>query len=221
MRNRLLAALMVLIAASAHAGEYGNYDPMRLLTASQTSSGKKFGFDGAYLDRMLDDLSAHARNYPPRFDTPHDRERAVRDVKTVSGMLDVLINVPTPNPEILLRAGILNSIGHNLDIAGSADKADAAFRRLLAAVPAHPRGSLMYGTFLAGAGKPGAALRHLETALAAGVDDAAYALGMTYLSMGNREQALAKLEEYQRRRPGDASLARLIDAVRNGRIELK
>lgn len=221
MRKLLFIAFALLLAAAASAREYGNYDPKRLLTVSETPSGKKYGFDGAYLDRMLNDLSAHAKNYPPQFDTPQDKQRAVRDAKALSGMLDTLINVPAPDPELLVRAGYVNSIGHNLDIPGAAAKADAIFRRLLAASPADPRGNYMYGTFLAGAGKSRESLPYLEKALAAGVADAAYAIGMTYLTLGDKEQALRKLEDYKRRKPGDANVDKLIDAIRNGKFEIK
>jgi tetratricopeptide (TPR) repeat protein len=217
----LITAFVLLVSATASAKEYGNYDPKRLLTVSETPSGKKYGFDGAYFDQILNDLSAHARNYPPQFATPQDKQRATRDVKELSGMLDILINVPTPNPELLVRAGLLNSIGHNLDIAGSAEKASSIFQRLLNASPSDPRGNYMYGTFLAGVGKPKEALPYLAKALAVGVTDAAYAIGMTYLTLGDKEQALKNLEDYKRRKPNDTNVDKIIDAIRNGKIELK
>jgi predicted Zn-dependent protease len=99
----------------------------------------------------------------------------------LSGMLDILINGPSPNPEILWRAGFLNSMGHNLDIAGSAEKTSTIFKNLLAMSPSDPRGNYMYGTYLAGIGKPKDALPYLEKALFVGVADAAYTLGMTHL----------------------------------------
>ncbi len=221
MRKYLLTLLILLACSVAYAKEYGTYDPKRALTVSETPAGKKYGFDVPYLDKILNDLAAHAKNYPPQFDTPGDRQRAVQDVKVLSGMLDILITGPTPNPELLRRAGFLNSIGHNLDIPGSAEKAGSIFRNLLTAAPSDPRGNYMYGTFLAGTGKPTQALPYLEKALALGVADAAYAIGMTYLSLGDKEKALEHLEAYKRRNPSDGSVDKLIDAIRNGRIEFK
>ena len=220
MRKFLLTVFILLVASSVSAREYGNYDPKRLLTVSDTPSGKKYGFDSAYLDQMLNDLSVHAKSYPPQFDTPQDKQRAIQDVKALSGMLDTLINVPTPNPELLVRAGYVNSIGHNLNIAGSAEKASSIFKKLLTALPSDPRGNYMYGTFLAGVGKPKEALPYLERALAVGVPDAAYAIGMTYLTLGDKEQALKNLEDYKRRKPSDTNVDKLIDAIRNGKIEI-
>jgi len=212
---------MLLASSFTYATEYGHYDPKRILTVSETPSGKKHGIDGKYLDQMLSDLARHAKNYPPQFDTPQDRQRAIQDIKTLSGMLDILVNGPSPNPEILWRAGFLNSMGHNLDISGSAEKASATFQKLLAVSPSDSRGNYMYGTFLAGTGKPKEALPYLEKALAVGVTDAAYALGMTYLTLGNKQKALENLEAYRQRNPNDGNVAKLIDGIRNGKVEIK
>lgn len=224
--ERALSVLIFLLAAFAatfpsHAREYGSYDPKRIIVSSDTAAGQKHALDSAYLDRMLNDLSAHARNYPPRFDTPQDRERAVRDVKILSGMLDILLEGPNPHPELLSRAGFLASIGHNLDIVGSAQKADGAFRKLLASAPGDPRGNYMYGTFLAGVGKPKEALPYLEKALSVGVTDAAYGLGMVHLTLGDNAKALEYLQVYKSRNPNDGNVDRLMDGIRSGKVEVK
>jgi TonB family protein len=200
---------------------YGSYEPKRILTVTETSSGKTYGIDTKYLDQILNDLGGHAKNYPPHFDTDQDKLRAVQDIKMLSGMLDILINGPSPNLEILWRAGFLNSMGHNLDIAGSAEKASTIFKNLLAMFPSDPRGNYMYGTFLAGIGKPKDALPYLEKALSVGVTDAAYTLGMTHLSLGNKESALVNLEAYKQRNPNDINVNKLVDAIRNGKVEIK
>jgi len=217
----VFALFLASTLSTATAKEYGNFDLKRLLTVSETPSGKKHGFDGAYLDQILNDLSAHAKNYPAQFDTAADRQRATQDVKALSGMFDILINVPTPSPALLVRAGYLNSIGHNLGIAGSAEKANSIYQRLLAVSPSDPRGNYMYGTFLSGVGKPKEALPYLEKALALGVAEAAYSLGMTHLSLGDRELALKNLEDYKRQKPSDGNVDKIIDGIRNGRIEIK
>ena len=100
-RKLILVIIAALAIPIANAKEYGNYDLKRLLTVTETPSGKKYGFDGAYLDQILNDLSAHAKNYPPQFDTPQDQQRATQDVKTLSGMLDTLITLPRPTSSFL------------------------------------------------------------------------------------------------------------------------
>lgn len=221
MRTYILAVLVLLLASAANASQYGNYDTRRLLTVSESPAGKKYGFDIPYLDRMLGDLALHAKNYPPQFDTPNDRQRAVQDVKTLAGMLETLVNVPSPNPDLLIRAAELHSFGHNLDIAGSTEKANARFQQLLAARPSDARGNYMYGLFLAGAGKPAVALPYLDKARAAGITDALYAIGMTYLSLGDKKQAIKNLEDYKRRQSGNPDIDKLIEAIRSGKLEVR
>ena len=51
--------------------------------------------------------------------------------------------------------------------------------------------------------------------------DAAYAIGMTYLALGNKGKALERLEDYKRRKPADGNVDKLINAIRNGKIEFK
>lgn len=221
MRLLVLGLSLLIFFPSAYAKEYGNYEPKKILKVSETSSGKKYGIDGQYLDQILGDLAFHAKNYPPRFDTPNDQQRAAQDVRVLSGMLDVLVSSPNAHPEILLRAGLLNSIGHNLNIPGSAEKTTSIFHKLLSASPSHPRGNLIYGTFLAGAAKPKEAIPYLERALSLGESDAAYALGMTYLSLEDTKKALKYLESYQQKNPSDASASGLIEAIRSGKLEIK
>ncbi|MEJ2655264.1 MAG: tetratricopeptide repeat protein [Acidihalobacter sp.] len=218
MLKHLLVLSLLLTASFAQAAEYGHYDPKRLLSVSETASGKHYRFNLGYLDQVLRDLSAHARNYPPRFDSPQGRQRAVEDVKRFARMLDILVNTPRPNTQILARAGYLNSIGYNLDVPGSGEKAIAIFEKLLAATPSDPRANYLYGSFLANAQKPRQALPYLEKAYAGGMADAAYTIGMAYLSLGNREKGLEHLEIYKRRNPDDTRVGRLIEAIRAGKI---
>ncbi len=64
------------------------------------------------------------QNYPPKFTSESDKQRATRDVKTLSGMLDALVDTPQASPELLkIRTSLLNSIGHNLAFPGAAQKA--------------------------------------------------------------------------------------------------
>lgn len=217
---------MVLVAVvcavpPAWAKAYGNYDARRILTVTDTPTGKRHGIDLQYLDTMLDDLAAHARNYPPSFDSDQDKQRATRDATVLAGMLGMLAQDAGAHPEILFRAATVNSMGHNLQIAGAGQKADALFQRLLVLTPDHPRSNHAYGVFLAGAAKPAASLPYLEKALAAGLVDAGYSLGLVYLSLGDKTRALEYLDAYKAKTPTDTNAAMLIEAIRSGRATVK
>lgn len=216
MRLSLFALSLFFAFSIAHGKEYGIHDPKQMLTVSESATGKKYGIDLPYLDQMLTDLALHAKNFPPQFDSDQEKQRAVKDIKTLSGMLDVMVAGPNPPPELLWRAGFLNSMGHNLDIPGSAEKTSAIFLKLLAASPSDPRGNYMYGVFLAVSGKPKESIPYLEKATALGVVDATYSLGVAYLSLGDPEKALVNLDIYQKQRPNDENVIKLIGAIRKG-----
>lgn len=220
MRKIPVILSFLLLASTTYAKEYGSYDPQRLLAVTDTSTGKQPSFNVTYLDQMLSDLYRHAKSYPAKFDTPQDRERAVRDVKVVSKMLDILVAAQDTTTELLWRAGLLNSIGHNLDIAGTAEKADAMFRKLLAITPADPRGNYLYGLFLAGVGKPKEALPYLEKADSLGVGDAVYPIGMVYLALGDKGKALESLRAYKRTNPADTTIDIIIEGISSGKIKI-
>jgi tetratricopeptide (TPR) repeat protein len=131
------------------------------------------------------------------------------------------VNDPNPSQGILLRAGDLNSMGHNLDIIISSQRAFTCFQKLLAIAPEHPFGNYLYGKFLAETGNPGQALPYIEKARAFGVVYADYTLGMIYLTLGDKQKALEHLEAYRQVRPDDGKVSFLIDGIRNGKIQLK
>jgi tetratricopeptide (TPR) repeat protein len=220
---RLLATIAAIFIGitSLHAKEYGNYDPRRMLTTTETPSGKRHGIDMPYLDQMLNDLASHARNYPPNFDTEQDRQRAASDAGMLSGMLDILVNGPNPNPEILFRAALVNGIAHNLKIPGAAEKASSIYQRLLAISPDHPKTNHSYGMFLAGTARLRESIPYLEKALAAGTVDAAYSLGMVHLSLGDKARALEYLETYKARAPAGADVSKVIEAIQSGKVEIR
>lgn len=122
---------------------------------------------------------------------------------------------------MLFRAGFLNSMGHNLDIPGSAKKTSVIFQKLLADEPSNPKANYSYGAFLAGAGKPKEALPYLEKALALGVKEADFSIGLVRLGLGDKEGALKNLEAYKLNVPGDKNVDQIIEAIRNGKIEVK
>ncbi|AXQ27336.1 hypothetical protein D0B54_00920 [Solimonas sp. K1W22B-7] len=222
MKRLHLAALCLLLCCGpVSAAEYGRHDLRSILTVSETASGKTHGLDLQALDRIIEDMAVHARNYPPQFDTDADRQRAAADIGALSRMLGVLTDSPQAQPAILLRAGFLNSMGHNLDVPGAAEKAVLNFEKLLTLDPANARGNLMYGTFLAGAGRGKQALPYLQKALSLGVADAHYPLGLAYLSLRDKRKGLEHLEAYLAQHPGDADANQLVKAIRSGKMEFR
>jgi len=154
MRKVLLLIFLLFATVRMYANEYPQHDLKRIFPGAQVTSRAERGIDAKNLDEFLADLSTHALNYPPSFDTPEQQRRAIMDVITIEGILNTVTNSPDTDPELLLQLGILNSIGYNLGIDGAANKASTSFQRLLAMAPMHPRGNYMYGVFLAGTARP-------------------------------------------------------------------
>ena len=75
--------------------------------------------------------------------------------------------------------------------------------------------------FYRGAGKSKEAIPYLEKALSAGIANAAYSLGMTRLPLGDKQKTLEHLEAYRQRKPNDENIAKIIDAIKNGKVEMK
>lgn len=135
--------------------------------------------------------------------------------------MDTLINVPTPPIYFLQRAAMLGSIGHNLDIPGMAQKADAIFQKWLSMRPDDLTGNQMYGAFLGGAGKALEAIPYLEKAVSLGDSRATYSLGIAYLQLGDKEKATKSLKTYLDKHPDDKKTRELYDAIASGRVGVR
>ena len=187
-----LALLLSMVCASpAWARAYGNYEVRQLLVpASRPGAGGSFNM--AYFDAMLSDLSEHAANYPPTFDSPADAQRAKRDTRQLIGMLDTAFGTSPPT-QLLLRMALLGSIGHNLALPEGASFAQANFSRLLRADA-----------------------NELPDRVGA-----AGAVGLAQLGLGDKTLALAAFNEYLKRDPSDQKVRLLVNAVREGKLQLQ
>lgn len=212
------------IASQAKGEEYGHYDLKKLLVVSETATGISHAIDMIYLDHVLGDLFAHAGNYPPTFDSVEDAQRAKENLVALSKLLDMLTSTSSEMPangELLRRSGAINAIAHNLDIPGAAQKAKLSYLKLLSMSPSDPQANYMYGAFLAGVNEPKDALHYLEKAYSLGVSDASYAIGVTYLSLGDKDQALEHLEIFRKLHPDAANVDILIQAIKSGNVKFK
>ena len=221
IRSALVASMLCIGATSIFGQTYGSYDLGPLVSKGGSGPEVDPNVKMRLLDQVLDDLVHHAIDYPVHFDQPGDQDRAAKDVVKLSTWLDTLINVPNPPVYFLKRAGMLASIGHNLDIPGMGQKADAIFQKWLSMRPEDPTGNQMYGAFLGGVGKAREAIPFLEKALALGVPQAPYSLGIAYLHLGDREKASQSLRAYLDKHPDDKKTRELYDAIASGRVGIR
>ena len=206
----------------ALARAYGHYDIKKVVTVTETAPGKpSANINIAYLSQILDDLSRHASTYPPHFESADDRRRAEHDLSAISAALDPLTESFSHNPDLLMRMALLHAFGHNLDIPDSSQKAVAAFTTLLKLTPDDPMANYRYGVFLASTTKAGDGIPYLEKAKDLGVVNADYWLGVSYQVAGDKIKAVENLQNYVKRVPSDANAARMLDAIRNDKVETK
>ena len=221
MIRMLIILSLCSISSVVLATEYGHYDSKIVISLSETTPGKpSVTINVPYFVQILNDLGSHAGTYPVKFDSIDDRHRAEHDVAFLSGQLDIIAD-NFRDESMLLRLALLHTIGHNLDIPGSGEKAAAVFDKVLERWPDDPQANYRYGVFLAGAAKNRDAIPFLEKAKSLGVIDAGYTLGLTYMSLGDKDKAVANLKSYTARVPGDENAVRILDAVINGKIDLK
>ena len=213
MRLWKIALMTWFLASQAEAIPYPVNNPKAMVQKQQTATGEHYSLDIRYLDKMVADIAVHAGNYPVQFDSAADRRRAVADLILLSGMLEIVVNGPTPDGGLLLRYARLNRFGHDLDIPGATAKAEGSFKRLLAGQPDNPDANYEYGLFLASSGQAALAISYLEKAISLGVSEASYALGMSYLALGDRQKAIVQLQEYQRYHPKDGNVDKLLAAL--------
>lgn len=221
MKTRLSIFLSVLIftmPVTLQAAEYGKYDITNIFEFKDSKSDNKaIRINVEYFDRIISDLNTHAANYPPKFDSIEDQSRAVNDVTAISKILEILLD--GMHLDILLRAGIINSIGYNLDIPDSGEKVTAIYQRIFKANPEHPNANYHYGVFLGNSNRPKEAIPYLNKALSSGVPSAAYSLGMVNLFIGNKEKAIEYLEMHQAKNPDDTNTAGLIRNIQNSELK--
>jgi len=225
MLKHLLVITIILTCATAQPQkgyvEYGDYDARKCLKIAKAGDGKE-SLDLKCVDGIMDDLAKRAKGFPPQFRSKKELGRAERDVKMLSAIFDPIAAKDDAEVEILLRAGFLNSMGHNLDIAGSAEKAINYFERLLKKEPDHVKGNYLYGIFLAAtATKQKESVKYLEKAYQLGIVDAAYTLGLVHLILGDKNKSLEYFEAYVRSKPDDEMAKSMIERIKSGKVEVK
>jgi tetratricopeptide (TPR) repeat protein len=226
MKKQWIALVVLFGIASVSQAEsykeYGKYDLRNALKTMKLASGKQeYKVDMKYVGQVLDDLTAHAEDYPTKFRSKEEKSRAVRDAKLLQPLLDTLAAKENVDTQTLMTAAWLNSLAHNLDIEGAGQKAADYYAEVLDREPDNPRANYQYGIFLAGASKPKESLPYLEKALKLGVNGANYSLGLAYTTLGDNKKALEYLEAHARRNPNDKTTQELIQALKLGRLKTK
>lgn len=216
--NLFLIVILMCSPGYLFAATYGDYDVRKVVSVREDVNGKKLAdFDINYLDKITSDLSAHAENYPPRFDTDEDKKKAQKDAGQLIYILDVL-KEGNGDKEIMIRAGHIYSIAHNLDVPDAAEKAKNVYSQLISRYPDDSNIAYIYGVFLAGTGQLDESMPYLNKALSAGILNANFSIGMVYFAKGDKEKALSYLKKYIAVNPKDVNASHIIEAIESGHV---
>src|ERR1044071_9439460 len=101
---RLLVVATLWGASCAARGEeykeYGKYNLRNAPGVKASGAGKQgYRVDEKLIDRVVDDLAEHAKDYPPKFRGREEQTRAERDAKALVAVFDTLTadkNASTP-----------------------------------------------------------------------------------------------------------------------------
>ena len=174
------------------------------------------------IDQTLEVAFQHARNYPPEFDSETQKDGLKKELIEVIAQLEQMLDNSTERQQILFRLGKANTLAFNLDISRSREKADKYFAELFTLDPNHAEGHLFYGQHLSGRGEFKSAIEHLQIAADGGFDMALNMIGLAYVQMGNKEDAKASFQKFQRKHPEDPQVQMLLDSLApSGENELK
>ncbi len=201
---------------------FPEFDLRQLLRSKQAGDEEaEYTFDLEFADRLLAGLQVHANQWPARFRSKEDHVRAVRFVQRFGKVIDPLLAQDSPAP-LLLRAARLHSMGHNLEIPGSAQKSIELFEKLVEIDSESPSANYYYGVFLAGTGSlTERSIAYLEKARSLGVTEATYTLAIAHLTArGDQDTATKILEDYVKEQPEDEQAAILLNALKTGQVNI-
>lgn len=208
-------AFQSALALPAHADPWKYSLEEALQVRTDQTGRERYSLNREVIGYYLSRIASHARAYPPSFESDAQR----RDVsEKLRQLIDVLGVVAANHPELMLRYAFAQSMGHNLDFAGSAREAIRAFETLLKADPDHRRANYRYGMFLASTAQSMQAFPYLEKALEAGEEDARYTLALLELEHRDRDRGLRLLEQYTLNVPENLHALRMLAAAREGRL---
>ena len=230
MKKHLFAILLALATPAALAAPYPPLNPQSLVSGSLEHPPINVNMPA--VQRAFDNLAAHAVEYPVQFDNDADRRRAIADLQPLGVLLDSLVQNNTPRAgaapsqgylALLQMRARLNWMGHNLDQAGYAERAEADYARLLALAPAAAKPAVQgeFGNFLASSARMERAIPMLRAAYQAGHQESGRDLATALLTQNKRSEALALLREYVRNFPQDQKGRAILNAVEQGRVETR
>ena len=166
----------------------------------KTVPGGSRALDIGGIYRSVDNLCAHACEYPLSFDSEKDAEAVYQDARVLEEIFKFLSQElfkkdidAKDRYEFEHKFARIYVIQHNFDIKGAAEKADALYDKLVQEAPKDGEIRTEYGEFLLNSSRDQKAQQMLSSALELGSMRAHHALALFSLMHDDKEGAIKHL----------------------------
>lgn len=222
MRIIVVFIFLLFFSISSNAKSW-EYDLRDALIEKDDGSGNKIhSLDMRIIDYYINKISRHAKQYPPRFSSKEEQVEVIDKLQKLLSLLEIISESQHSNSEFLVRAAFSNSMGHNVNLKGAAEKSKIYFELLLNIKPDDPVVNYQYGMFLLGTKKYHYdSIPFLEKALKLGYEGARYTLGLLYYQQGNNEKGIIMLKKYSSDNPDNDHAKKVIDSINTGKLRFE
>ncbi len=222
MKSTILFTLLVLLSAQANAGVW-KYELRQAIFEKTDDKGiKSHSVDMEIISYYIERISVYAKQYPPRFKSKDEQDEVVGKLKQLLELLEIIGENQQNNPDFLAKAAFANSMGHNVDLKGSAKVVGDYYKKLIILKPESPVANYHYGMFLSGTNKYHfESIPYLEKALRLGQEEAKYTIGLLYFQQGQKDIGLSMLKKYSLDNPSNEHVKKVIKAINSGKLKFE
>lgn len=172
-------------------------------------------------EQFLQELAPHALRYPTSFDSKSQYEQYSKSLKEVLREMDSALPNSQRNAEFLFQYALANSMGHNMDILGCAEKSIAGYSQLLELNPDDKRANYYFGSFLSATTLYEKSSPYLRRAIELGEQDAHYTLGFVYIMERKPQAALAEFKAYLEVDPENQTAKKMVKDIENKALNVE
>ncbi len=192
------------------------------LIEKEKNGQKEYSINFKVYDYYINTIALYAKHYPVKFNDENERKEVTTKTKELIEYLEFLLEtLGEENPEIVYRLALANTLGHNLDIGNSGQKAKKYYEDILTYYPNNAQIYFLYGCFLAHTTiYQKESIPILKKAIDLGEKEALFTLGMVYIVQKKNKEALQLFELYSKNYPNDSKVKAIINAIENNNIEI-
>jgi tetratricopeptide (TPR) repeat protein len=167
----------------------------------------------AQVENFLNKLTPHALQYPTTFDSKSQHDQYLKKLTVILSQMDAALPNLQNDKNFLFQYSLANSMGHNLDIEGCAEKSISGYSRLLVLSPNDRRANYYFGSFLSTTTLYEESTPFLLKAIELGEQDAHYTLAFIYIKEGKQKEALSEFKAYLKVKPDNQTAQKMVNDI--------